>query len=83
MFEITRFEERLPYAFVLGAADAWADAFADLYTTPPTWYHSQRSGPFRPRLFVNDVGRSLRTAGETLPSRPRGSGFSGGGGSIW
>jgi len=75
----------------MGAADAWAEAFADLYTEPPSWYHSRRGGSFRPRRFVADVGRSLRTTGETLQSRPRGSGssglggggFGGGGGGSW
>ena len=71
--------------------DARAEAFADLYTEPPSWYHSRRGGSFRPRRFVADVGRSLRTTGETLQSRPRGSGssglggggFGGGGGGSW
>jgi uncharacterized membrane protein YgcG len=95
---VSQFERLLPYAFVLGAADAWADAFADLYTRPPDWYHSRRGGPFRARYFVSDVGRSLQSAGSAMSSRPRssgsgssgfggggfsGGGFGGGGGGSW
>jgi uncharacterized membrane protein len=88
-----RFEACLPYAVVLGVADQWADAFADLYTQPPDWYRSARyrGGGFSPRIFVSDVGRSLGTMGQTFASRPSSSGggstgwsaggaFSGGGG---
>jgi hypothetical protein len=95
---LSQFEKLLPYAFVLGAADAWAEAFADLYTEPPAWYHAQGTGPFRARGFVGDVGRALDTAGATLASHPRssgsgasgfggggfsGGGFGGGGGGSW
>jgi uncharacterized membrane protein YgcG len=76
-----QFEAVLPYAVVLGVADPWADAFADLYTSPPSWYHSNRySQRFHPRDFVDDVGHSMRTMGDTMTSRPRGSGSSGLGG---
>lgn len=89
---VEQFERCLPYAIVLGVADAWADAFADLYARPPDWYHSTRyDGAFHPRIFVSDVGRSLGTMGDTFASRPSSSGsgstgwssggaFSGGGG---
>ncbi|NNL65293.1 MAG: DUF2207 domain-containing protein [Myxococcales bacterium] len=93
-----RFEALLPYAIVLGVADAWADAFAEIYTEPPSWYHGyDPHGPFRPNLFVSDVGRSLDTIGQTLSSQPSrggsssgfggggfsGGGFGGGGGGSW
>jgi uncharacterized membrane protein len=84
------FERCLPYAVVLGVADQWADAFADIYTEPPDWYHSPGTGMrFTPRHFVSDVGNSLRTMEQTFASQPKGSGstgwssggaFSGGGG---
>ncbi len=80
------FERILPYAVVLGAADPWAEAFADLYTEPPDWYQSPRHrGSFAPRVFVSDVGHSLSTMGQSLASQPRSSGsgssgFSSGGG---
>jgi uncharacterized membrane protein YgcG len=93
-----RFEKVLPYAIVLGVADAWATAFAGIYTTPPDWYRSKRyAGDFRPQDFVSDVGRSLSAMGSTLTSRPSssgsgssgfsggssGGGFGGGGGGSW
>jgi len=75
------FERLLPYAVVLGVADAWADAFADLYAEPPSWYVGPGyGGSFRPRAFVGDVGQSLHTMGQSLASSPRGSGSSGLGG---
>lgn len=79
----SRFERILPYAVVLGAADQWAEAFADVYTEPPAWYVGPRP-VFDSRTFVSDVGRSLDTMGSTMRSQPRGgsgsSGFSSGGG---
>lgn len=94
-----RFERLLPHAIVLGVADAWADAFAGIYTEPPSWYRSPRYATgFHPRHFVTDVGESLGTLGQTLASQPRssgsgssgfggggfsGGGFGGGGGGSW
>jgi uncharacterized membrane protein YgcG len=96
---VGQFEEVLPYAIVLGVADAWADAFAGIYTEPPSWYHSPRyTHGFAPRLFVGDLGRSLGTMGQTMRSSPKssgsgssgfsgggssGGGFGGGGGGSW
>lgn len=90
------FEKVLPFAIVLGVADAWADAFADLYRQPPAWYVGPRHGAFNPRVFVGDLGQSLKTIGATMASSPRGSGgsgmagggssgggFGGGGGGSW
>jgi len=95
---VDTFERLLPFAFVLGAADAWAEAFADLYTEPPRWYHSPAGQSFQPRMFVTSVGRVLDAAGTAMKSRPRssgsgssgfggggssGGGFGGGGGGSW
>jgi hypothetical protein len=78
-----RFERVLPFALVLGAADAWAEAFDGLYREPPRWYAGRARGPFQPRLFVNDLGQSLTSIGQAMASAPRGgsgrSGFGGGG----
>jgi hypothetical protein len=91
-----RFERMLPYAIVLGAADQWAEAFADVYTRAPAWYAGSGSG-FDSHTFVSDVGRSLDTIGRTMTSQPSGGsggsgfssggssggGFGGGGGGSW
>ncbi len=83
--DVSKFEALLPYAFVLGVADEWAETFADLYTQPPNWYVSDYGGSFQPRIFVNRVGRSLSAADTTMRSKPAaqrgsgGSGFGGGG----
>jgi uncharacterized membrane protein YgcG len=84
---------------VLGVADRWADAFAGIYATPPSWYTgSSTNGRFEPHDLVRTVGRSLDTMGRTLASRPSsrgsgssgfssrgssGGGFGGGGGGSW
>ncbi len=84
------FERILPFAVVLGVADEWANAFGDLYTEPPDWYHSSRHGHgFHPAMFVTDVGESLGSIGDSISSVPSssgsgssgfgGGGFSGGG----
>ncbi len=94
-----RFEAVLPYAIVLGCADAWGDAFADIYDQPPEWYASPRYGRgFTPRLFVSDMGQGLSTIGSAMTEAPRssgsgssgfggggfsGGGFGGGGGRSW
>jgi len=95
---VGQFEKLLPYAIVLGVADQWADAFAGIYTEPPSWYHSPRyTHGFAPRPFVGDLGRSLGTMGRTMSSSPTtsgsggsgfsggssGGGFGGGGGGSW
>ncbi len=91
-----RFERILPYAVVLGVADTWADAFADVYTKAPGWYVGGGRA-FDSRAFVSDVGRSMQTMGSTMTSQPSGSGrsgfssgggfsgggFGGGGGGSW
>jgi hypothetical protein len=79
-----RFERVLPFALVLGAADAWAAAFGDLYTEPPRWYVGRGAGPFGTRSFVSQLGSSLTAMGQAMASAPRGagsgrSGFGGGG----
>jgi len=92
-----RFERVLPYAVVLGVADTWADAFADIYTEPPAWYTGHNVQHFRPQRFVSDLGRSLDTLGQAMRTQPQGGsgssgmggggfsggGFGGGGGGSW
>lgn len=93
------FERILPFAIVLGVADEWAEAFADLYSAPPEWYASPRyRGGFRPTMFVSDIGTSLDAIGATIAATPpssgsggsgfggggfSGGGFGGGGGGSW
>ena len=93
----TLFDRVLPYALVFGLEDKWADAFREMYTEPPNWYHSPSyTNSFSPNLFVNDLGRSLTVMNSTLRSTPKrsgssgfggggssGGGFGGGGGGSW
>jgi uncharacterized membrane protein YgcG len=99
MRNVSQFERLLPYAFVLGVADPWADAFADLYTQPPEWFIASDSDAFVPRHMVSRIGDVLDTAGATMTSTPgssggsgssgfggggfSGGGFGGGGGGSW
>jgi hypothetical protein len=90
-----RFEKVLPFAVVLGVAAVWAKAFAGLYTTPPSWYHSSDPTGFSTVRFVDSLGASMKSIGTTMSSRPGGSGsglggggssgggFGGGGGGSW
>ncbi|MCP3985308.1 MAG: DUF2207 domain-containing protein [bacterium] len=93
-----QFEALLPFAIVLGVGDQWADAFADVYTEPPSWYVGAHPGVFQPRGFVSDLGHSLDTMGQSFRSQPNqggsgssglggggfgGGGFGGGGGGSW
>ena len=79
----TLFDRVLPYALVFGLGDRWADAFKDMYKSPPSWYYSPRYGDtFAPRIFVSDLGRSITVMSSSFASSPRrsgGSGFGGGG----
>lgn len=79
----TLFDRVLPYALVFGLGDRWADAFKDMYKSPPSWYYSPRYGDvFAPRIFVSDLGRSLSLMNSSFASSPKksgGSGFGGGG----
>lgn len=84
----TLFDRVLPYALVFELGDRWAEAFRDMYKSPPSWYDSPRyRGSFSPNIFVNDIGRSLSVMSSAFVSAPRssgsagGSGFSGGGSS--
>jgi len=85
----TLFDRVLPYALVFGLEDRWAEAFHDMYKSPPSWYDSPGySNSFSPRIFVSDLGRSLGVMNSTFASTPSksggysgGSGFGGGGSS--
>ncbi len=78
----TLFDRVLPYALVFGLGDRWAEAFHDMYKSPPAWYDSPRYGDvFSPRIFVSDLGRSLSVMNSSFASTPRKSGgYSGGSG---
>ena len=84
-----RFERVLPYALVLGAADAWADAFDGLYTRAAALVRGPQPRVRSARAASStSLGHSLGTIGSALASAPRGGsgrsglgggGFSGGG----
>jgi uncharacterized membrane protein YgcG len=83
----TIFGRLLPYAMVLGVADAWANKFSSLMTQPPDWYSGSSYDAFSTHHFVNSLGRGMNSMGKIFESKPApqstggsgGSGFSGGG----
>ena len=81
---VDTFERCLPFAIVLGVADHWAEAFADIYTKPPSWYRGDFDhNGFETRTLVRNLGQSMDTMGRAMASTPSASGGSGssGGGS--
>jgi uncharacterized membrane protein len=75
------FETCLPYAMAFGVEKQWSKAFADIYTTPPTWYAGSNFGAFNAASFSDRLSTMSTRAASTLSSAPRsssGSGFSGG-----
>jgi len=92
------FEQILPYAMVLGVGRKWAEAFKDIYETPPSWYQGHSWDSFN-TIYLLDRMNSLNSSmGSTFTSSPRsasgggssfggggfsGGGFGGGGGGAW
>jgi uncharacterized membrane protein YgcG len=75
-----QFERYLPWAMAFRCEDRWAEAFDDILTEPPNWYHGTTGG-FRASAFAGDLGTLASTASSTMASSPSSSG-SGGGGSV-
>ena len=73
------FQKNLPYAMVMGVADKWGEKFADIYTTPPEWYHGS-STRFNTVYFASSLNDMNRSLNRTLASSPSSSGSGGGGG---
>jgi len=83
----TTFEKYLAYAMALGVEHHWAQAFAGIVQSPPTWY----VGPggtygtaFNPIFFSSSMHSMATDMHEVFVSAPRasstGSGFGSGGG---
>lgn len=69
------FEKLLPYAIVFGVEKTWAEAFKDLYTTPPDWYQGNWAA-FNTAVFVSHLNSSV-TAVNSSFTAPSSSGSSG------
>jgi len=77
------FEKLLPFAMIFGLEKKWAEEFANIYTTPPSWYSS--TTPFSTRAFASSLGSFGSMTSNAMVSSPSssgsgGGGFSGGGG---
>lgn len=72
------FQANLPYAMVLGVADAWARKFRDIYTTPPQWYAGSGTA-FSTVYLASTLDRMTTKMNSTLTSSPRSSRSGGGG----
>ncbi len=73
------FQADLPYAMVLGVADAWARKFKEIYTTPPEWFSSP-SAAFSTVYLASSLNSLTSHLNSTLTSSPASSGDGGGGG---
>lgn len=73
------FQENLPYAMVLGVADAWAAKFKDIYTEPPDWYQGYYPGAFSTVYLAESLSNMQTSVGSTLTSSPSSSSGGGGG----
>ena len=79
------FEKFLPYAMALGVEHQWAQAFAGIVQSAPTWYVSPNGGMgFNPIFFSSSMHSMTTDMHQVFVSSPRasstGSGWSGGGG---
>ncbi len=79
------FEKYLPYAMALGVEHHWAQAFAGIIQSPPSWYASPNGMTgFNPIFFSSSMHNMASDMHQVFVSAPRssssGSGFSGGGG---
>jgi len=78
------FEKYLPFAMALGVEKAWANAFAAICNTPPTWYHGPPGSTFDSMTFGHRMNLMSSSVGSAMTSMPRSSssssGFSSGGG---
>jgi len=79
------FEKFLPYAMALGVEHHWAQAFAGIIQSPPSWYVSPNGMTgFNPVFFSSSMHNMATDMHQVFVSAPRssssGSGFGGGGG---
>jgi uncharacterized membrane protein len=78
------FEKYLPFAMALGVEHHWAQAFAGIVMTSPSWYVSGSGQTFNPVLFSSSMHTMSKDVYATFVAAPRsssgGSGFGGGGG---
>jgi uncharacterized membrane protein YgcG len=79
------FEKYLPYAMALGVEHHWAQAFAGIIQSPPSWYVSPNGMTgFNPIFFSSSMHNMATDMNQVFVSAPRassgGSGFGGGGG---
>ena len=89
------FERLLPYAIALGVEKQWAEQFADMHMSSPSWYRGAGTD-ITPALLVTNISAFGDTAKSTFTSQPAsssssgfggggfsGGGFGGGGGGSW
>jgi len=83
----TYFFDVLPYAYVLGVSDAWANKLEQFVVTPPQWYQGGGSWVGSTR-FMETISNGLNNYAFSMTASPPsggsggvgGGGFSGGGG---
>lgn len=89
------FEQHLPYAMALGVEKKWANQFANIYVTPPSWYEGDFTA-FNTLALVGALDSFDSHSRSVITSQPgaarshsgwsggsSGGGFGGGGGGSW
>ncbi len=79
----------LPFAYVMGLSDKWAEKFETIAVPPPSWYNGGDMKNFNTYLFINSFNDNIDTIKSNMISVPKqsgsgssssfGGGFSGGG----
>ncbi len=92
--EPTMFEKFLPFAMVLGVETKWAEKFAGMYLSAPSWYEDRSGAAFSNTLFIqnmmflnssfnNTVASSSPHSSSGFSGGSSGGGSGGGGGGSW
>ena len=68
------FESYLPHAVAFGLTAQWAEAFKDVLTEPPNWYHTPAGVPFTYLGFGSDLDYMTERVGSAASSPPQRSG---------
>jgi uncharacterized membrane protein len=74
------FEKLLPFAMVLGAEQAWADKFKNIYNQRPAWYDDPTASNFNAFILISSLHSFSSFSSATLSSSPSSASSGGAGG---
>ena len=73
-----KYEEYLPYAVAFDLIEEWNDAFKDIMTEPPSWYHDRYATGFVMMNFTHTLSHITSDLSASAGTPPRSSGGAGG-----